>query len=168
MHKDQGFTLLELTFVVIIIGGLAALVLPSFLNCSNKAKQSEAKQYVGSMNRGQQAYFLEQKAFYNSIGKLGLGIKTQTTNYNYSTRATANAAFSYGVARKEASKPLKSYVGAVFAVPSHSENSKAAKDEITTVAILCEANSPGTSKPADPTYQNGVVACGSNTRDISK
>jgi type II secretory pathway pseudopilin PulG len=55
--------LIELLVVIIIIGILAAIALPSFLNQANKAKQSEAKTYVGSMNRGQQAYFLENDTF---------------------------------------------------------------------------------------------------------
>ncbi|MCX5963441.1 MAG: prepilin-type N-terminal cleavage/methylation domain-containing protein, partial [Cyanobacteria bacterium] len=48
--RDGGFTLIELLVVIIIIGILASIALPSFLNQANKAKQSEAKTYVGSMN----------------------------------------------------------------------------------------------------------------------
>ena len=74
---NGGFTLIELLVVIIIIGILSAIALPSFLNQANKAKQSEAKTYVGSMNRAQQAYYLENDSFVDSTGNfgdLGLGI----------------------------------------------------------------------------------------------
>ena len=153
-------TLLRITFiyvpVVIILGAIA---LPSFIGCGggNKAKQSEGKQYISSMNKGQQAKYAEEGAFYNSINALDLGIKTQTTYYNYSIIATKNAAFSYGVAR---SNNLRSYVGAVFLVPV----SQAANKEKTTVSILCAANSPGNTQPPAPILQNGNPVCAAGSR----
>ncbi|NJL69911.1 MAG: general secretion pathway protein GspH [Microcoleus sp. SM1_3_4] len=148
-----------------MIGILAHIVLPSFLSCGNKAKHSEAKQYVGSMNRAQQAYFADKGkgAFSNSITALGIGIKTQTANYNYSIGATKNAAFSYAVSRNE-KHSLLSYVGAVFLVPT----SAGSNYEKTTTSILCQANSPGKTQPPNPILQNGVPVCGDGTVEVSK
>jgi type IV pilus assembly protein PilA len=160
-HKSGTLRFIELSVVVIIIGILAHIALPSFLYCGNKAKQSEGKQYLGSMNRAQQAYFAEYSAFSNSITDLGIGIKTQTTNYNYSAIATKNAAFSYGVAR---SNNLRSYVGAVFLVPV----SPAANDAKTTVSILCETTSFGKTQPPDPIIENGVPVCAAGTEPLTK
>lgn len=114
LKKPQSLarTLLKITFIYFPLGiTIIAFAAPFLLDCGNKAKQSEGKLYVLAINRGQQAYFAETGAFYNSVNGLGIGIKTQTTNYNYSTISTKNAAFSYGVAR---SNNLRSYVGAVF------------------------------------------------------
>jgi type IV pilus assembly protein PilA len=164
-NKNQGFTVLELLVVIVIIGVLAAIALPSFLSCGNKAQQSEARTYVGSMNRGQQAYFMEKDAFANSIEKLGIGIKNQTANYQYSLQTTPKTAFSYGVALKHTTKPIKSYVGAVFLVPVKKDKTKAAKPQMETVAILCETNTASTTRPANPINQKGVPACATDTHD---
>jgi type IV pilus assembly protein PilA len=165
-HKkknDGGFTLVELTIVLMIIGILSAITLPSFLDCSLKARQSEGKQYLGSMNRAQQAYFADKGAFSNSVNALGIGIKTQTPNYKYSTISIENAAFSYAVSSNE-TKILTSYVGAVFLVPV----SPAANNDKTTVSILCAANSPGKTQPPNPIVQNDVPVCAAGTEPLTK
>ncbi|MFZ4729398.1 MAG: type IV pilin-like G/H family protein [Pseudanabaena sp.] len=88
-HKEnnQGFTLIELLVVIIIIGLLAAIALPSFLNQSNKARYSEAKTYIGTMSRLQQAYYLEKRTFTDDVNKLNLGVNTSTANFTYSAIA---------------------------------------------------------------------------------
>ena len=160
--KSWVDTLVRITFIYVpVLMILSAISLPSFLCVSSKATESESKQYVGAMNRSQQAQYAEDGAFSNSVKALGIGIKTQTTNYNYSTISTKNAAFSYGVAR---SNNLRSYVGAVFLVPV----SQAANKEKTTVSILCAANSPGNTQPPDPILQNGNPVCAAGSSDVLK
>ncbi|MCK4273212.1 prepilin-type N-terminal cleavage/methylation domain-containing protein, partial [bacterium] len=41
-HNRRGFTLIELMIVVVIIGILAALAIPRFMQATTKSKQSEA------------------------------------------------------------------------------------------------------------------------------
>ncbi len=135
--EDQGFTLIELLVVIIIIGILSAIALPSFLNQANKAKQSEAKTYTGSMNRTQQAYYLENNQFaaQADFGKLGLGIATQTANYKYviADGGASNSAVTNQAQPLLASAPLKAYIGGVQV------GTVAATSEATTLALLCEA-----------------------------
>jgi type IV pilus assembly protein PilA len=135
-RKGEGFTLIELLVVIIIIGILAAIALPSFLNQANKAKQSEAKTYVGSMNRTQQAYYLENTRFATdaaNFGQLGLGVATQTQNYEYTLANGGGdtAVVNLGTVRT-ATAPLKAYVGGVKI------GSISATSEATTLAVLCE------------------------------
>ncbi len=86
-QKEQGFTLIELLVVIIIIGLLAAIALPSFLNQSNKARFAEAKAFVGTMSRLQQAYYLEKQTFAEDITQLSLGAETSSTSFAYSVLA---------------------------------------------------------------------------------
>jgi hypothetical protein len=146
--------------LIIGLGVMNAMVLPLFLNSSCVSKQSENKQYVSAMNKAQKVVFIETSAFGTSFDALGIGIKTETTNFKYSIRATKKAAFHYGVSKE---KDLKSYVGGVFLLPAKNFDPNAAKEERTTTSILCEADSPGTIKPAEPTYENGKIACGKGT-----
>ncbi|PSR17711.1 pesticin [filamentous cyanobacterium CCP3] len=137
--EEGGFTLIELLVVIIIIGILAAIALPSFLNQANKARQSEAKTYAGSMNRGQQAYRLENTRFAPTFNDLAIGIPTDTTYYRY-TIGNSGAFGATAVAQaKDAG--LKAYIGGVQLNPG------SATAEATTIAILCEAKAAGTDLP---------------------
>jgi prepilin-type N-terminal cleavage/methylation domain-containing protein len=152
-NGEKGFTLIELLVVIIIIGILAAIALPSFLNQANKARQSEAKSYTGSMNRAQQAYYLEKNRFTTDISLLGLGIKTQTENYNYTIATpTAGAVNGLGTPLINA---LKGYVGTTWV------GTTADGGEATTLAILCEST-VATASVIAITSGSGV-ACGASS-----
>jgi type IV pilus assembly protein PilA len=111
---DEGFTLIELLVVVIIIGVLAAIALPSLLGQVSKAKQAEAKQNIGAINRAQQSYFLQPQVFADTIAELGIGIKSQTDNYNYTVTTSTLATNSFSQTRAASRKTaLKSYFGVV-------------------------------------------------------
>jgi type IV pilus assembly protein PilA len=161
--QDEGFTLIELLVVIIIIGILSAIALPSFLNQANKAKQSEAKQYVGSMNRSQQAFYLEKNRFATGdptdFGSLGLGISTQTANYMYDiadggtgVREATNQAQTVDPAA-----PLKTYLGGVVVGTVQDTG------EATTLAILCEAKEARVNAGADGTQKIAAAPPGDDT-----
>ncbi len=57
--KQRGFTLIEIMVVVIILGLLAALVLPKFLGQEEKAKIQVAKTQIRALEGGLDAFKLD-------------------------------------------------------------------------------------------------------------
>jgi type IV pilus assembly protein PilA len=156
-QQDEGFTLIELLVVIIIIGILAAIALPSLLGQVNKAKQSEAKNNIGALNRAQQAYQLEYSEFATGLTQLGIGIRSQTVNYKYAiTENTSGVLLNQGTAIKSA---LKSYAGLVATVQGDTTTG-----EVLTVAAACESVNPTTADytvSVDPTAVSGTTPCNS-------
>ncbi|MEB3273385.1 MAG: type IV pilin-like G/H family protein [Prochlorothrix sp.] len=146
----SGFTLLELLVVIIIIGVLATIAIPSFFSQAAKAREAEAKQYIGSANRAQQLLYLEKQEFYanpdqdvsvNYWDSLGLGIAEVTQNYKYRTGTMQKESqlADYTQAARAYANPvhenLRSYIGVVDVV--------AMDNAVTTHTILCQAQNIG-------------------------
>ncbi len=160
--KGEGFTLIELLVVIIIIGILAAIALPSFLNQANKAKQSEAKQYVGAVVRAQQAYQLENATFAEDFEKLAKVVRESTVNYDYLIEDKTDTAVNiHGQSKKDA---LRSYVGSVLV---YSVTTTGNDKESTTSAIVCENKNAEKAKAAVPTGA-GPLTCATTTNPVEK
>jgi type IV pilus assembly protein PilA len=152
--SEKGFTLIELLVVIIIIGILAAIALPSFLNQSNKAKQGEAKTYVSSANKGQQAYYTEKGTFViaqTNYNNLGLGVPTTTTNYVYNITGNVDTAVTTNNRAITKANPLnvalRGYAGRVNLAQI------TATSEVSSYSVNCEVKLPGSAVAiADPSF----------------
>lgn len=161
-RQDQGFTLIELLVVIIIIGILSAIALPAFLSQANKAKQTEAKQYVASINKGQQAYYAENTSFGSTVSILGLGLKTSTSNYTYNVTSSGDGAQANAAPVTSAASALKGYSGGVALV--------SAGEAKTTQSILCQSLGSTVGAATPPTITTGMteLACTADMEIVTK
>jgi len=69
-RDQQGFTLIELMIVVVIIGVLAGLAIPRFSIASMRAKEREADLILRHVYSMQQAYYAERGTFASRVDDL--------------------------------------------------------------------------------------------------
>lgn len=84
-RSQAGFTLIELMITVGILGILAAIAIPTFIQYQARARQSEAKTSLSAIYMGQHAYWIENLR-YGSIGEIRYVIAGRT-RYTYRSGA---------------------------------------------------------------------------------
>lgn len=72
MRREKGITLVELMIVVIIIGVIASLAIPRFMNTSARSKQSEAQGILKQIYTLERTYFQEHGAYTDDMVALGM------------------------------------------------------------------------------------------------
>jgi len=71
-EKDKGFTLIELLVVMIIIGILAAIAIPVFLNQRKKAQDTAATSDVSTLGKEISTYYVDATTALGSNGGVAL------------------------------------------------------------------------------------------------
>ena len=67
MRKQEGFTLIELMIVVAIIGILAAIAIPNFIQYQMRSRTSEAKTNLSAIKTANLAFQAENRCFLSSL-----------------------------------------------------------------------------------------------------
>jgi len=69
-QDEKGFTLIELLVVILIIGILAAIALPAFLNQRSKAQDTEAKSAARTAQTALETWYTDEQNYTVTVAEL--------------------------------------------------------------------------------------------------
>src|SRR5688500_5342847 len=96
--SEKGFTLVELLVVMLILGLLAAIAIPSFFNQRDKARDADAKSAVRTAQTAMETYATDNGGSYAGADPADLvAIESTLTNVGARLTVPAVAADSYTV-----------------------------------------------------------------------
>lgn len=149
----------ELLVSSLIIG--AVYLIQPLHTITGKARQIEAKLILGTINMLQQPFLIENQRFASTLEELGLGIPSETKNYEYKVFALEQTQAQVTARAKQ--RGARSYTGAVFVVKDNMFGS--------SIAIaVCETEQPSQKPPAmlqAPQSSGYKIKCPSGSKQLS-
>lgn len=88
--QKKGFTLIEVMIVIAIIGILASVAIPAYVDYQKSAKTSEAKVMLDAIRTNEEAFFSEKTRYTTTLANLG-SPTAAAVYYGYSVTVSANS-----------------------------------------------------------------------------
>ena len=107
-QDEKGFTLIELLVVILIIGILAAIALPAFLNQRGKAQDSEAKSAARTAQTAMETFYTDNQN-YNADKAALIAIEPAINEFAARLTVTGSADAGYTVAVTSKASGTPSY-----------------------------------------------------------
>lgn len=91
MTKQKGFTLIELLIVVVIIGILSSIALPSYQQYTMRANRTDGMSAIQMLLDAQERYYADHISYTDDLTKLGLADPYITPEGHYEISASSCA-----------------------------------------------------------------------------
>lgn len=132
----NGFTLIEILAVVIIISILAAIGIPSYLNITDKSRQIEPVIYLKAALKTQQERYSESSEFIETWTELNLSTPETTASYSYTIiNLKDDDQLTAGMIANPNNPDLKAFLAGIEPVVKN--------NNLTFASVICQAKSAG-------------------------
>lgn len=91
MTRNRGFTLVEILIVVIILGILAAIVIPQFSSASNDARESALASDLQTLRSQLELYNIQHLDHYPNVQSTDSGVTWTADTANFAVRLTGTS-----------------------------------------------------------------------------
>lgn len=88
MNRQKGFSLVELMIVVVIVGILAAVAVPSYQNYIVKSNRAAAQSFMTDVANRQKQYLLDARAYAPDMATLGMTAPSDVSKHYSVTTST--------------------------------------------------------------------------------
>jgi type IV pilus assembly protein PilA len=134
-QDEKGFTLIELLVVILIIGILAAIALPAFLNQREKAQDTEAKSGARTVQTALETYYTDNQAYPATGAPANSAVTTiEPAIQQFASRLTITTTTSSGATGPDG------YTVDVQSKGSNGRHWKIARDAAGNVSRTCTGN----------------------------
>lgn len=114
-RRLRGFSILELLVVLVIVGILAAIALPSYRDSTLRTRRTVAKTVLANVAAREESWFTDRKSYTSSFGADGLGLVTGNSVSSFSVDANGVPSVSASAALYSISLSTTSAGGIVTA-----------------------------------------------------
>ncbi|GAB4244290.1 MAG: type IV pilin-like G/H family protein [Stanieria sp.] len=159
-NNQNGFTLIELLVVMIILGVLAAVSIPNFMNQIGKSREAEGKNGIGVINRAQQSYHFEKQTFSPNLADADLeadnplGVVVTSQYYDFAVTGGSADDARVDTTAKDGDNGKKDGVRQYSGGINHTSGKY--------VAVVCQADTVG--DPAPGYTAGGSCAAGTTLK----